>query len=624
MVSKFKITSDVVVSAVGIAMSVYHLYFQAVGWPHPLELRSVHLLFGLILAFLTRPISKRFTRLKIIDYALVAISFPTLVYVVLNKDEMIWRTFSPTLSELVMGMILIILVLEATRRTVGMSIPILAIMCMLYAYFGYLIPGYMGHKGFSVEKIVGYMFNSMEGIFGTVLGVSATYLMLFSIFAAFLEKTGLGEMMGKIFLRLLARIKNGPILATGVVGCLFASMTGSAVSNVLMTGSVTLDTMRRAGVKPERMAWILAIVGCGALLMPPVMGAGAFIMAEFLGLPYGYICFVALLPAILFFVYIIISEVLVIHPSLTVKGEASTSDRPYKYRSMIKDLYAFAPLAVLIYFIASGMDATMAAFYATFVALALSYVRKETALKPKDVLKALKRGAEMMINIVPLNACAGLIVGSFGLTGLGLKFTSIALGYFRGELIPVLLLAMAITILLGCAMPAVAAYVVAVILMAPTMSMLGLPLLVAHMFVFFFSVFAQITPPVAVASYAAATITNTNPIRVGFLASLRSIPLFTLPFAFVFDSSLLLQAAPLGIAFRTAMVLVGFMAFSAAVNGFLFVELKMVYRVCLALLGLLIILPHPVINVPCAIAFICATLVLRALSKRRRMTKERL
>lgn len=554
-----------IISVVAVAFALFHLYTAGFRPLVAYEQRGIHLTFALVLIFFLRPFKKD----KGISWLDVCISvLATIVggYLFFESDALMMRMGIPTTLDIIAGAVLMLLVLEATRRVIGLAMPIIAGVFLLYGYFGYLAPAFIAHRGYSVERIVSQMSLGTEGIYGIPLGVSATYVVLFIIFAAFLSECGAGKFFLDISMALFGRFRGGPAKVSVMSSSLFGTVSGSAVANVMIDGWLTIPLMKKIGFKPHVAGAIEAVNSTGGQIVPPIMGAAAFIMAEMLGVPYIQICIAAVIPAILYYIslyFMIDFEAL----KSGIKG-LPTADLPNPKKVLIGGFFYLIPVAVLVYGLAVLKYTPMkCAIYAIASTILVSYFKKSTRMNLIKIIKTLERGALSSLEVAMACACAGIIIGIFNLTGFGVRLSQILIQVSQGVPMALLLLTMVASLCLGMGLPTSACYVILAVLVAPAMVEMGFLPIAAHLFVFYFGIISAITPPVAVAAYAGAGLANASPGKTGFTAFRLAIAGFILPFMFVYGPELLMVGSWFSIlkAFLTSTA--GVFLLAAAVQG---------------------------------------------------------
>jgi TRAP transporter 4TM/12TM fusion protein len=581
-----------VLRVVAIAMSIYHLWAATFGAPEAMMHRSVHLTFTFGLIFLTSLSSRKKGLSLVMDLVLLAAAMISMAHIFLNYEYVVTRyPYVQSLSgwDFWLGIVVTLLLLEASRRTIGWALPLTAVAFLLYGLFGQHLPGLLRHTGFSLETLIDQLYLTTEGIFGIPLGVSATYVILFVIYGAFLEESGTGEAFTNFATSLVGGTKGGPGKISCVSSSLFGTISGSAVANVMVDGWLTIPLMKRAGFRPQAAAAIEATASTGGQIMPPVMGAAAFVMAEFTGISYVDICKHALVPALLYYLALFMA----IHFEASRSGLLGLpkEERPSVSSVMKEKGHLFIPIGVIVYFMIAGFTPMLACLYAIASVLPSSFLRKESRMDLRKILRALEAGARNMLPVAAACACAGIVVGIINLTGLGLKFTGIMLDVAGGSLAPALILTMITGIILGMGLPTTAAYIVQASLLIPALIKLGVPVIAAHLFVFYFAILSAITPPVAMAVYAAAGISGSNVWQTGLQAVRMGATGFIVPFMFVYGPSLLLMGNWLEIIMAIISGSVGVILLSAGLMGWFVGETRLWQRGLLVLSAILLIKP---------------------------------
>jgi TRAP transporter 4TM/12TM fusion protein len=581
-----------VLRVVAIAMSIYHLWAATFGAPEAMMHRSVHLTFTFGLIFLTSLSSRKKGLSLVMDLVLLAAAMISMAHIFLNYEYVVTRyPYVQSLSgwDFWLGIVVTLLLLEASRRTIGWALPLTAVAFLLYGLFGQHLPGLLRHTGFSLETLIDQLYLTTEGIFGIPLGVSATYVILFVIYGAFLEESGTGEAFTNFATSLVGGTKGGPGKISCVSSSLFGTISGSAVANVMVDGWLTIPLMKRAGFRPQAAAAIEATASTGGQIMPPVMGAAAFVMAEFTGISYVDICKHALVPALLYYLALFMA----IHFEASRSGLLGLpkEERPSVSSVMKEKGHLFIPIGVIVYFMIAGFTPMLACLYAIASVLPSSFLRKESRMGLRKILRALEAGARNMLPVAAACACAGIVVGIINLTGLGLKFTGIMLDVAGGSLAPALILTMITGIILGMGLPTTAAYIVQASLLIPALIKLGVPVIAAHLFVFYFAILSAITPPVAMAVYAAAGISGSNVWQTGLQAVRMGATGFIVPFMFVYGPSLLLMGNWLEIIMAIISGSVGVILLSAGLMGWFVGETRLWQRGLLVLSAILLIKP---------------------------------
>ncbi len=589
---KYKGIMAIIVTAVAVAMSIFHFYTAGFGLLTAMKQRGIHLAFLMVLTFLLYPGSKKETaknRLTVIDIIWMILGVTSSLYIVFFFDAFSIRgTALP--RDIYFGIVLVIVLLEAARRTVGKELPILSLVFLAYGFFGHLMPGILGHTGYTYRRIFYHLYLSSEGVFGIALGVSASFIFLFILFGSFLGETGMAEFINKFSLAIAGRSPGGPgkvaVLASGLMG----TISGSAVANVVTTGSFTIPLMKSVGYRPFFAGAVEAVASTGGQIMPPVMGAASFVMAEFLGIPYREVMIAAILPAVLYY----LACYLMVHLEALKTGLAGIpKDQLPKVKPLIKSRgHLIIPLFVIIYLLVSGRTALYSAFYGIIWTIVISWFRKETRLTLKGFIKAMELGAKSAIGVGIACGVVGIIIGITSLTGLGLVLGDNIVSLAGGSVILTFFLTMVVCIILGMGLPTTACYIVAATIAAPALTKLGVPQLSAHLFVFYFACLSAVTPPVALAAYAGAGIAGDSPSKVGWTAFRLALAGFIIPFIFVYNPILLLIG---GTPFETILAIVssiiGVVALAMSVQGYMLSNLNIVQRVILFAGAMSLIIP---------------------------------
>jgi TRAP transporter 4TM/12TM fusion protein len=576
-----------------IAMSAFHLYTSAFGVLLSTYQRAIHLAFVFVLGFVLYPASvkaKNKDIVRILDIVLAGIGVAICFYLVFNFKANVTKAGHLLWFDYILGILFILLVLEITRRTIGLALPIVAVVFMVYAYFGPYMPGILAHRGFSIARIVNQLFLTTEGILGTPLGVSSTFVFMFVLFGAFLEKTMIGQFFIDIAFSLTGRMSGGPAKTAVVASGLMGSISGSSTANVVTTGIFTIPMMKAVGYEPEYAGAVEAAASTGGQILPPVMGAAAFVMAEFTGIPYVQIIAAAAVPALLY--YLAVGTM--VHFAAKKRGLAglSADQLPSLKGTLAKSWHLFSPIVVILATLMIGWTPLRAAFFGIVSAIAVSMFRKETRMSVKGFFEAMSAGARNTIGVAAACATAGIVVGIITMSGLGLKFGHALVAIAGGNLFLTLLMVMIASIILGMGLPTTAKYIVLATIAVPAMVDLNVPLIAAHMFVLYFGVVADVTPPVALAAYAGAGLAGGNPIKTGFNALKLATAGFIVPFVFVYSPSLMLVNTTFGDAVTAiASAIIGILSLGAAIEGYLIRRCNVLERIFLGASSLLLIIP---------------------------------
>lgn len=522
-----------------VLFSVYQLSSSIFFTLPPQIHRPLHLAFGLGLVFLLYAGRSKGNKSKtgIVDIVLSVLAVLVSMYWVFDYEGLVIRTGNYTMLDLAVGGTAIVLVLEAARRVVGLPIAIIASAFLLYSYFGPYLPGFLEHRGNDVDRIIGHSYFTLEGILGTPLGVSSTFIFLFILFGAFLEKTGVGAYFNDLSMVIAGRRIGGPAKVAVFSSALQGTISGSSVANVVTSGSFTIPMMKRLGYRPEFAGAVEASASTGGQIMPPIMGAAAFLMSEFINKPYFEIAKAATLPAILFFTGIWIMTHLEAK-KLGLRG-LKKEELPDK-KEVLKKLYLLLPIVIIIGALMTGFSPELSAIIGILSTILVGAVRKETRMSLPDILEALASGARTALGVVVATACAGIIVGTVTLTGIGLKLANGLIDLAGGQIFLTLFFTMIASLILGMGTPTTANYIITSTIAAPALVQLGIPELAAHMFTFYFGIVADITPPVALAAFAASGIAKSKPIQTGVESTRLSIAAFMAPYIFVLSPQLLL------------------------------------------------------------------------------------
>jgi TRAP transporter 4TM/12TM fusion protein len=553
-----------------LAMSLYHLYaLSGITIVTSVKLYSIHLGFSIFLIFLVYPFRSKSRQVKtqfpIYDLILGMIGALTTVYVVVFYEDFIFRIDNaPTISDLIVGAITILLVLEISRRTMGLSMPVVAAVFLTYAFVGPYMPAVLRHRGYDLERVISHLF-SEQGIFNIPIGISVRYVFLFILFGSFLEFSGGGKFLIDLATAMFGGTRGGPAKAETVSSAFFGTISGSAVANVIGTGTFTIPMMKSIGYKSHFAAAVECVSSTGGQIMPPVMGAGAFILAELVGISYLDVCKAAAIPAVLYFLSIFV--MIDLEAAKTGLKGLPWSELPRLGPLLKRDYLFIIPIFALIFFLVGlKTTATMAGFWATVITFVITFLKKETRMGWKKILDTLADGAIKATQVAAVCACAGIIIGVVALTGVGLKISAIMIELGGMSVLLSLLIAMCISLILGMGLPTTAAYIICAAIVAPSLIKLGLTPLGAHLFIFYFSCLSAITPPVAVAAYVAAGIARANPLQVGFTAVRLGIAAFIVPYMFIYGPALLLKGDTPSILWAILTALVGVTALASAME----------------------------------------------------------
>jgi len=580
-----------IVFAAGTIFGIFHLFILAIYPIDPWVFRAIHFGSSGFIALLTYSAFKRRDnwRPAFYDILLALLVLLSSFYITLNYTNMLNRVgFAPTGWDLFFGAITLVGLFEITRRTTGWALPILGFVFLGYAYFGYLFPGDLWHKGYSIERIISYMF-SMEGIFSIPLGVSANYVFIFILFGAFLEISGSGKFFIDLAYSLAGQFRGGPAKVAVISSAMMGTVSGSAVANVASTGAFTIPLMKRVGYRPEFAGAVEACASTGGQILPPVMGAGAFIMADMTGISYSAIVIAAIIPALLYFMAVIF--MVDFEAGKTGLVGVPKAELPSTKGIMRERGFLIVPLVVmLLSLIVLQNSPIRAAILAIGSLIVLSWFTKDKILA-KQFLTAVSNSMKGMGSIAATTASAGIIIGVFSLTGLGAKISNFIIILSGGNLAVALFLVMLLCLLLGMGLPTVAAYALAASTIAPALVNMGAPLLGAHLFIFYYACISTITPPVALSAFAGAAIAGAQPMKTGWVATKLGITSFIVPFLFIMDSTLLLEGTVANILMDVTTALIGIVALSSGIEGFLFNKVNWMNRILMLISATLLMIP---------------------------------
>lgn len=578
-----------IISLLAIGLSVFHIYTAGFGTLPSWQQRSIHVVWAVLLIFLLFPVRKG-KKFGIIDVIVVLLTLVDAAYIILGADGIQSRQGNPNINDIIFGTLLIALVLEATRRTNGILMAAIGLFFLAYIFLGPYFPGSLAHPGVRYGKMIDQMFNSTLGIFSDPIYVSSTVLILFVIFGAFLMRSGGGQFFTNFAFSALGNKTGGPALSAVGSSALVATITGNGAANAAITGSFTIPLMKKLGYSKRFSAAVEAVASQGGQIMPPIMGASVFIMAESTGIPYITLALYALIPAVIYF--LIVGFTVYFHAKRLHLAGIPKEQLPNMKEILLKESYLFIPIIAIIVLMVMGYSPMKAGFYAVILTLLLSWIRKATRMKPIDVLAALESGARGVLTVVAACATAGIIVGAVSLTGLGLTFSRFVINISGENLFLLLILTAIASIIMGMGMPTVSAYIVVSVLGVPALVELGVNLIAAHMFVFYFGVMSGLTPPVAITAYTTAGIAGSRPQMTALYAVRIGLGGFFLPFIFVYNPELLLQGGDwLKISISLITAIFSCYLFSAAIENYWLGQLGIVKRLLLLAGALLLITP---------------------------------
>jgi TRAP transporter 4TM/12TM fusion protein len=590
-------------------MSLIHLY-AAAGVIMTQILRGIHVMMVLFLTFLVFPSSRRLkNRITWFDVVLALLSVAVIVYMFVDFEDFIYRAVIPNFWDKFFGVILILLVLEATRRSSGWIMPVVVVAFLVYAFIGPQLPAPWTHRGYDVDRIVGHMYMTLEGIFGVPIDVSSTFIILFTIYGAFLEYSGAGKFFIDFSFAAMGGKPSGAGRTVTLASFLLGGPSGSGVATTVTLGSVAYPMLAKAGYGKDAAGGLLSAGGIGAILSPPVLGAAAFLIAEFLKLSYLDVILMAVVPTCLYYYSIFLMVEL---DSKKFGARRIEFDATYSI-GRLTYLYGFhfISLFAIVGFMVLGYTPILAVFWATVIAFAVSFIRRESALTPPKLIQALRTGSIGVLNVACTCAAAGVIVGVVTLTGLGLKFSSIIIAYAGGSLFLTAIYTALIVWVIGLAVPVTASYIIAAVIAAPALIMLGVPDYAAHMFVFYYAILSEVSPPTALSCFAAAALTGGNPYKTTLYAWKYTLPAFIVPFMFTLDPmgvGILLKGPPLGVIWTIITSFLGLTSLASGVENWLFKETTLYERIMLIAGGLLLIYPVAIYDAAGILLFAAAVL----------------
>ena len=589
---------DIFITVVAVVMSLIHLY-AAIGVIMTQVLRGIHVMFVLFLTFLVFPSFKRFKhRIIWYDFILALLGIAVIVYMLIDFDEFIYRSVIPTFWDKFFGVILILLVLEAARRTTGSIMPAIVIAFLVYAFIGPELPNPWTHRGYDIDRVVGHMYMTLEGIFGVPIDVSSTFIILFTIWGAFLEFSG----AGKFFIDFSFAAMGGKPTSAGrtvtLASFLLGGPSGSGVATTVTLGAVAYPMLAKAGYSKDAAGGLLSAGGIGAILSPPVLGAAAFLIAEFLKISYLDVIIMACIPTCLYY-WSIFLMVELDAKKFGVKEIAF--DKTYSL-GQLTYLYGFhfTSLIAIVVIMVIGFTPIMAVFWSTIITFAVSFIRKDTALTPKKLVRALRGGSIGVLSVAATCAAAGIIVGVVTLTGLGLKFSSIIISYAGGSIFLTAVYTAIIVWVIGLAVPVTASYIISVVICAPALIMLGVPDFAAHMFVFYYAILSEVSPPTALSCFAAAALTKGNPYKTTMYAWKYTLPAFIVPFMFTLDPKgvgILLKGPVMDVIWTTTTAFIGILALAGGVEDWFLKKTTFYERIMLIAAGLALVYPEPLYDI---------------------------
>jgi len=559
---------NIVITVLAVAMSLFALYTSI--FPVTTQIvRGVHVALLLAISFLFYPITKKYKgKINYIDVGLSILGLVCILYMLIDFEDFIYRAVTPELWDMIFGISFLVLILEATRRSSGWIMPLTCIIFLVYAYIGPLLPAPWTHRGYDLERIVGHMYMTLEGIFGVPIDVSSTIIIMFCIFGSFLTISGAGKFYVDFAFTAMGSKPTAAGRSVIATSYLLAMASGSGVANTVAIGSVAYPMLEKSGYDKDSAGGFLAAGGMGAITTPPVMGAAAFLIAEFLRISYVDVILLAIIPAALFYWGLL---VMVEFDAKKFGLKAVKIEKKYTLMQLTKMYgFHFLPLIAIVAFLVKGFTPQVSVFAAILTCFFVSFIRKDTRFTVSKTIEALKQGSLTVLNVAAICASAGIIVGTVSLTGLGLKLSSIIISYAGGNLIMTTVFTGVLLWVIGLAVPITATYIIAAVIAAPALTQLGVPEYAAHMFIFYYALLSEVSPPTALSPFAAAAITGGNPYKTTMMAWKYTITAFLMPFIFTVLPSgraLLLHWEGIGVASGVWTIFAAFVGIGMLASG---------------------------------------------------------
>lgn len=592
---KTKIFSGIVM-VVSVALCLFQMYAGGISNISSMTLRTIHWTVISAVAIVSYPAVKGKETMRWYDYILLAASLFATIYV-----AVIWPTRTiqvstndPLFSTLdkVAFLVMTLVILEIARRTTGLALTVTAAIALIYLMFlGPYMPGIFRHRGYSLSRVAPFLLFSSEGVYGSALGTSASFIMLFVLFGDMLEAAGAGKFFIDIAYGIAGRFRGGPAKTAVVSSALMGCVSGSSIANVVTTGTFTIPLMVSSGYKKNSACAIEAVASTGGMIMPPMMGAAAFILAEYVGVSYGEVCWAAIIPAVLYYLglFLCVDKEAAANGLVGQKKE----DLPKPLVILKQKGYLLLPLVILIYCLVCSFSPQKTVFWTILILIAISYLRKESRITPRKACEAMKSAVKGMAPVAAACAAAGLIVGAINLTGVGVNFTSSITRLSGGSPFVALLMTAIAALILGMGLPPVAVYIVVSTVVAPALTQMGFSLFASHLFVFYFGIIGTITPPVALTAYAAAgLIEGASAFKVGVRAFLYGIVAFIVPFVFMYDEAFLLSGTPGHVILAVVTAILALDFISAMLIGYFTTRINWFGRIVCLLVGILLFLPN--------------------------------
>lgn len=560
-----------------IVCSLFFLYTSFFGsFPNILQ-RSALIVMAFPMIFLMKPFHKNKVVANIVDICLIAGTLASIGYILYDFEGMGWRVGNPSQWDILFGIVLVVAVIDGTRRMIGWTLPVLSILFLLYGYFGQSMPGLLRHRGMNIGSIVSCLYMGEEGIFGTPTGTAANFILVFILFGSFLRATGAGDFFTELADGAFGYLRGGPAKAAVVSSGLMGMISGSAVANVVTTGTFTIPMMKKTGYRSEVAAGVEAVASTGGQIMPPIMGAAAFIMADYVGVSYWSVVVAAIFPAILYYValfFMVDFEA----------GKAKLTGTPKELLPNVKECFQknwflLIPVLVLIFFLGViGYSPQKSAFWGVASVILCSMFSKRTRITLKKFINGLVDGALGGLEVAAVCACAGIVIGILMRTGLGMMLSGMLVQLSGGHLLILLVLTMLVSMIMGMGMPTSACYIIVATFIAPAIIEMGVAKMAAHLFAFYYACLSAITPPVALASFAAAGVAKCNPMKVGIESVKLGAAGYIVPFMFIYGEGLLLSGGIVSIIQCIITALIGAYALSVSLVGHQFTSVQFVLR----------------------------------------------
>lgn len=591
-------------TGIAVVWSCFQLFTAYYGLLPALQHRSIHLLFALLIIYTIYPLTKN----KVLEeqFSLGKILFSVLTlwslsYVIMNHLNIWSQTSSITVYQEITSLMILFLLLEATRRVIGWALPIIALSFLGYSYFGNLLPGVLYHKGYTLSEILRYQVMGLEGVFGIALGVASTFVFLFILYAAVLQVSGGGDVFIDLAKGLVGKVRGGPAKIAVVASCLFGSISGSAVANVAGTGSFTIPMMKKTGYSARFSGAVEAVSSTGGQLMPPIMGAAAFLIAEVLQIAFWEVALAAAIPALLYYLAVFIM-VDVEAEKKGVKG-LSKEEIPSIKSTVSRGWHLLlSPLVLVFLLLVMQWSPMKAGFWAIMVTFLCTFINPKNRITLSKTVDCMRKGAIGAIETTVACATVGIVVGVVMQTGMGFQLSSMLVNVANGNMFILLILTMVTCLILGMGLPTVAAYLMLGVMVAPTLVHMGIQPLAAHLFIFYFGIISAITPPVALASFVAAGISGDKPFSTSLVSLRLGIPAFILPFMFVYDPSLIMQGELSNIIVSVISAIIGIFSLSLGMQQYFTRRLKLWESVSFSVIALALIFPGYITDIVGVIA----------------------